>query len=118
MEGQQIFHLRLLGKLIVPLEAGVDGGQTVGFVVNAVIRVIGVAQDHFVDAAVVTVGVAQQQAALPGIKLRVVIHRFGIKAVVGVHLNVDWPGFDVMGFSRQRVVAVIAGIRAAGTGNA
>ncbi len=31
VEGQQIFHLRLLGELMAALEAGVDRGQVVGF---------------------------------------------------------------------------------------
>ncbi|WP_373370987.1 hypothetical protein, partial [Klebsiella quasipneumoniae] len=44
VESQQIFHLRLLGELMAALEAGVDRGQVVGFVVDAVIRVVGVAQ--------------------------------------------------------------------------
>ena len=39
MEGQQVFDLRLPGELIVTFEAGVDGGQPVRFVVNAVIGV-------------------------------------------------------------------------------
>ncbi|WP_373467460.1 hypothetical protein [Klebsiella pneumoniae] len=30
VEGQQIFHLRLLGELMAALEAGVDRGQVVG----------------------------------------------------------------------------------------
>ncbi|HHC1347082.1 TPA: hypothetical protein ACN7AY_004928, partial [Klebsiella pneumoniae] len=41
VEGQQIFHLRLLGELMAALEAGVDRGQVVGLVVDAVIRVVG-----------------------------------------------------------------------------
>ncbi|WP_446668470.1 hypothetical protein, partial [Klebsiella pneumoniae] len=45
VEGQQIFHLRLLGELMAALKAGVDRGQVVGFVIDAVIRVVGIAQD-------------------------------------------------------------------------
>ncbi len=116
VEGQQIFHLRLLGELMAALEAGVDRGQVVGFVVDAVIRVVGVAQDHLVHPAVV--GVAQHQAALPGFEARVAVHRLRVKAVVGVHLDVDRPGLDVVGFGGQRVVAVVAGVGAAGTGDA
>ncbi|CAM3595611.1 hypothetical protein KLGR536_22460 [Klebsiella grimontii] len=99
-----------------PFKAGVDSGQVIGFVVDAVIRVIGVAQDHFIDAAVV--GVAQHQPALPGVETLVAVHRFRIEAVVGVYLNVDRPGLDVVGFGGQGVVAVIAGTGAAGTGDA
>ncbi|SBH39500.1 Uncharacterised protein [Klebsiella pneumoniae] len=98
------------------LEAGVDRGQVVGFVVDAVIRVVGIAQDHLVYSAVV--GVAQHQAALPRFETRVAVHRLRIKAVVGVHLDVDRPGLDVVGFGGQRVVAVVAGVGAAGTGDA
>ncbi len=73
MEGQQILDLRLLGELMAALEAGVDRGQVVGFVVDAVIRVVGVAQDHLVYPAVV--GVAQHQPALPRFETRVAVHR-------------------------------------------
>ncbi len=73
VEGQQVFDLRLLGELMAALEAGVDRGQVVGFVIDAVIRVVGVAQDHLVHPAVV--GVAQHQAALPGFETRVAVHR-------------------------------------------
>ncbi|WP_417643885.1 hypothetical protein, partial [Klebsiella pneumoniae] len=33
MESQQILDLRLLGELMAALEAGVDRGQVVGFVI-------------------------------------------------------------------------------------
>ncbi|MFQ1477004.1 hypothetical protein, partial [Klebsiella pneumoniae] len=33
VEGQQVFDLRLLGELMAALEAGVDRGQVVGFVI-------------------------------------------------------------------------------------
>ncbi len=49
---------------------------------------------------------------------RVAVHRLRVKAVVGVHLDVDRPGLDVVGFGGQRVVAVVAGVGAAGTGDA
>ncbi|MNC57164.1 hypothetical protein D3C77_662670 [compost metagenome] len=57
VEGQQIFDLCLLSEFMATLEAGVDRGQVVGFVVDAVIRVVGVAQNDLVHPTVV--GMAQ-----------------------------------------------------------
>ncbi len=87
MEGENVLHLRRLGEFIQPFKAGVDRGQILGFIEHAVVRVIGVAGNYLVHAAVV--GVAQHHAALPRVQTLVALHRFGIKAVVGVQLHVD-----------------------------
>ena len=87
VEGEDVLHLRGLGEFIQPFEAGVDRGQIFGFVEHAVVRIIGVAGDHLVHAAVV--GMAQHHAALPGVQAFVAFNRFRIKAVVGVQLQVD-----------------------------
>ena len=74
VEGEDVLHLRRLGEFVQPFEAGVDRGQVFGFIEHAVVRVIGVAGNHLVHAAVV--GVAQHHAALPGVQTLVALYRF------------------------------------------
>ncbi|MPN18062.1 hypothetical protein SDC9_165420 [bioreactor metagenome] len=86
MECQQVFNLCLLREFMTPFEVGVNRRQIVGFVVDAVVGVIRVTGDHFVDAAVI--GMAHHKRALPGLQAIVAIDRFRVKTVVGVNFQI------------------------------
>ncbi len=116
MEGQNVLHLCRLGELVQPFEAGVHRGQVLGFVEHAVVRVIRVAGNHLVHAAVV--GVAQHHATLPGVGTLFGVDGFRVEAVVGVQFQVDRAELHAVNFGGGGVVAFVAGAGAAGTGDA